>query len=96
MRLIDADRLLGILEREQEQIKDIPTRVDGLIDAIMDVLSAPTVDAVEVVRCKDCKHYGFTDNRIPEEQVWWCYFWDDVRSHEAYCSDGERKDGDNV
>lgn len=55
-----------------------------------------TVDAVEVVRCKDCMHYGFTDNRIPEEQVWWCYFWDDVRSPDAYCSDGEREDGDHA
>lgn len=49
----------------------------------------------ELVRCKDCMHYGFTDNRIPEEQVWWCYFWDDVRSPDAYCSDGERKDGND-
>ena len=54
-----------------------------------------SVDAVPVIRCKDCKHYGFTDNRIPEEQVWWCYFWDDVRSPDAYCSDGERKDGND-
>lgn len=53
------------------------------------------VDAVPVVRCKDCMHYGFTDNRIPEEQIWWCYFWDDVRSPDAYCSDGEREDDDH-
>lgn len=56
---------------------------------------APAVDAVEVVRCKDCMHYGFTNNRIPEEQVWWCYFWDDVRSPDAYCSDGEREDSEH-
>lgn len=65
MRLIDADALLRILEREQDHIKDIPTRVDGLMDAIMDVLSAPTVDAVPsaqpdwnemIVVCDCCGH----------------------------------------
>ena len=51
----------------------------------------PTVNAVEVVRCKDCKHYGFTENRIPQEQVWWCYKWSNVTRETDFCSYGERK-----
>ena len=46
MRLIDADRLLEILEREEAYHSDLPQRADGVRDAIMDVISAPTVDAV--------------------------------------------------
>lgn len=34
----------------------------------------PTADVVPVVRCKDCRHYAFTDNRVPQERVWWCYY----------------------
>jgi len=89
MKLIDADALIKNLV----SIKDLRTLSTKTIGEAIE--KTPTVDAVEVVRCKDCMHYGFTDNRIPEEQAWWCYFWDDVRSHDAYCSDGERKDDDH-
>ena len=51
------------------------------------VMSAPTVDAVEVVRCKDCKHRG--GNLCPMETVE-LYPWFGTRN-DAYCSYGERK-----
>jgi hypothetical protein len=38
----------------------------------------PTVDAVPVVRCKDCKWYKG------------CYM---LENKDGYCSEGERKDG---
>lgn len=75
MRLIDADRLLEILKREEAYHSDLPQRADGVRDAIMDVISAPSVDAVEVVRCEDCR-WGkkvcgniecFVDSNIPPE-----------------------------
>ena len=46
-RLIDANKL-----EERVKIIDKP--------AWMVVRDAPTVDAVEVVRCKDCKHLEIT------------------------------------
>lgn len=51
MRLIDADALFRNMERwynnaERDEI------------AVELVANAPTVDAVEVVRCNDCKHYS--------------------------------------
>ena len=71
MRLIDADELKGQLERifkEAYEWKNKTAlagdhsryeRADGAvaayIEAIMTVNKAPTVDAVPVVRCKDCK-----------------------------------------
>ena len=45
------------------------------------VCAAPTVDAVEVVRCKDCKH-RYKDS--------WCEYVDD--DDNFYCARGERKD----
>ena len=47
-----------------------------------DIEAAPTVDAVEVVRCKDCKH-RYSDS--------WCEYVDD--DDNFYCARGERKDG---
>ena len=56
----------------------------------------PTVDAVEVVHCKDCKHcyksYGSsTGYRC---KVWGIYDTDCEVTPEHYCSYGERKDND--
>ena len=58
----------GIVDALQENIKEIP---------------APTVDAVPVVRCKDCKHY---DGK-------WCLLLDMVNSDmgDWFCAYGERR-----
>ena len=45
MRLIDAD---AFLERM--------SRTDRFFGVVYDINDAPTVDAVPVVRCKDCKY----------------------------------------
>ena len=42
-----------------------------------DIFDAPTVDAVEVVRCKDCKEYKY------------CFL---LPNDDDYCSKGERKE----
>ena len=60
-----------------------------------DIENAPTVDAVEVVRCKDCK--WFADNNNGE---WYgCWLYNTILSNERdkpgrddFCSYGERKD----
>lgn len=70
MRLIDADCVELV---ETIGHKAFKTRSD-----IQDWLnSAPTVDAVQVVRCKDCKFYDDCEN----------FLFDD-----DYCSSGERKE----
>ena len=43
----------------------------------------PTVDAVEVVRCRECKHLGFCGDATNLE----------VMGFYGYCSRGERKGG---
>ena len=79
MRLIDADALLAEYDRQHE---GAPGKARKLIE------DAPTVDAVEVVRCKDCKYLMFSD----------CYgecgkgHMGVVRPYD-FCSYGERKEG---
>ena len=53
------------------------------------VLDAPAVDAVEVARCKDCKH-SFEDDF---DGYWWCCR--DIEREvveQHYCSYGERRE----
>ena len=50
---------------------------------------------VAVVRCKDCKHYEFADNRAFGMPVKYCdwFGFEDVDDND-FCSRGERKGGD--
>lgn len=52
---------------------------------------APAVDAVEVVRCRDCEHWFEKEN--DQDMFGFCYLylvW--MRSYD-FCSCGERKEG---
>lgn len=51
VRLIDADALLDSVKIQMlDEDYDITC-------VISDIENAPTIDAVEVVRCKECKYY---------------------------------------
>ena len=81
MRLIDADALLKELEPYGLTKGCTIGRHSGMTEMLMDIVEKqPTVDAVEVVRCKDCKYYG--------SGVCW------NESFTGYCSYGKRRDGD--
>ena len=77
-------------------LKENKTYADGYHDGQMYERNTPTVDAVEVVRCRDCKHWiagGITekDDMIPpkcelQKSTWDCYH----ANH--YCGFGERKE----
>lgn len=66
MRLIDADLAVAKCNEDIEAVKDIPQRVDGILDAIMNIHECPTieerkngkwiVDDVETEHCSVCKH----------------------------------------
>lgn len=82
MRLIDAD-LLGVTDFElvlcsgdyKELCKTLIAKVE----------SAPTIDAVPVVRCADCKKWGtmYCTVTMGEGKT----------TQRFYCADGKRKDG---
>lgn len=46
----------------------------------------------EIIRCRDCKHYYFADNRIPQEQRYVCDIGGEVWQPDDYCSYGERRE----
>lgn len=53
----------------------------------------PTIDAVEVVRCKDCKHKYVSGNGTTQFYV--CDFMDAQYEDNGFCHHGERKGGDS-
>lgn len=77
MRLIDADLL-----EEQFGISDAD------ILAKEEIRYAPTVDAVVVVRCKNCRSYN-------KPKTGWCEVHLDREHPDDFCSYGERKDGES-
>ena len=100
MRLIDADRL-------SEAIYDnVPAPYENASwakeNCLAEIDAAPTVDAVPVVRCRECKHHR--DKNEQEQQYLvedilictspdatddcWNAVWSD-----HFCSYGERKEG---
>ena len=92
-RLIDANEYCMELYNEMNypgRSEEFMTAIDV---AIADLADAPTVDAVEVVRCRECKHRG-TDDCIfhikgepADEELL-------LKLDNDFCSYGERKEGD--
>lgn len=102
MRLIDADALTATLEELMNRYAE-----QGRWEVVEDynfvatvLMAAPAVDAVEVVRCCDCK-YGIWDD---EEAMWKCVYsaefdegisewlgFCEYNDGNHFCSYGERK-----
>ena len=83
-RLIDADRALKIV---YEQVAERPDEYYLFDYAALVLQEAPTVDAVEVVRCRDCE--------VPHNKYTGCPNLNGlVTSPDFYCPFGERKGGD--
>lgn len=83
MRLIDADEIRNKLKRKE--INPATIFINEVLIGLLD--DAPTVDAVRVVRCEDCrffdKHYvGFGYNV--------CHKLNQMMHENDYCSCGER------
>ena len=87
MRTIDADYVLSkIGEYAMHPNEEL---VNNLAIAFDIVVEAPTIDAVSVVRCKDCRH-RYDDGWL--EPRWTCDFLKDMRlKDDDFCSYGERK-----
>jgi len=110
MRLIDADALKESLTETLhrcdewiENAKDEETRTiaesnyTAFLESILRVKDAPTIDAVPVVRCKDCKHFAddYVDTGfgpIPAFSCDVCELYGVGLSLNHYCSCGERED----
>ena len=93
MRLIDADALQNILLPITTALEHEYGSLGGAVSGCMKHIdNAPTVDAVPVVRCRECKHRG-TDDCIfhikgepADEELL-------LKLDNDFCSYGERKEG---
>lgn len=92
MRLIDADKLkTEISECYEYEFPTASGSFDKFATQIVPSIinNAPTVDAVEVVRCKDCK-YSTPD--IMSEDYRACWERNTVMPNDGFCSYGKRKE----
>ena len=102
MRLIDADALVSAIDAinstDYGSIFDYNAHreVDNALrDVLRIVCDAPTIDAVPVVMCKDCKHRKDPfvcpmcgECVAPEGEDWGVYDWGE---DDGFCHKGERR-----
>lgn len=75
MRLIDANKLLERMKKGMES----GSNLNGTFDLYIE--HAPTIDAVEVVRCKDCETI---------DENGWCEFINGY-VHDGFCAWGKQR-----
>ena len=105
MRLIDTDRLNKPIYAEEDNITgsgmsydELCGYNDGIDIAWNKINQAPTIDAVPVVRCRECKHLNVVNRKelyahCQKTNTVFMPFELDTREH--FCSLGERKEGAN-
>lgn len=87
MRLVDADELYKKIFHEERLLEKC------YVDHLGIITEQPTVDAVPVVRCWQCKHakYWYGDKYL-------CSLWNEKNRvsvfSDGFCSYGERRGGD--
>ena len=80
-RYIDADKIIYSWQIDPDGQEHDGVTLQSIINKM------PSIDAVQVVRCKDCL---FNDGEGPnEDDKYWCAL---HQSFMQYCSDAERKE----
>lgn len=87
VRLIDAKAL----PMHKVKIVHAFGIVEGSVVYSGDIAKTPTIDAVEVVRCRDCKHAIVNENHIDKPLI--CCFTKMVGTTDPdwFCADGKRR-----
>lgn len=83
MRVIDADKLVDMLYDNEFATLCPLDEVSGVVD------SCPTIDAVVVTHCKDCKYYDRGECYHPRHER---HLQSICQEDDDFCSYGERKD----
>ena len=90
MRLIDAENLAKFIDYGHLNNPNEKLYSENDIREMIDMM--PTVDAVPVIRCKDCKHWKYedsgTDGTVQGECDLICIFSDGM----FFCAGAERKE----
>ena len=99
MRLIDADVLQNILLTIATALEHEYGSLGGAVSGCMKHIdNAPTIDAIPVVRCRDCQHWKPTGSKAGNsfsdmEYIGSCEFTNYCRRESDFCSYGKRKEG---
>ena len=98
MRLIDANRLSEAIHENVSAIYE--DAVCAKEDCLTEVYAAPTVDAVPVVRCRECKHRSTEDCPMYFHSSYWHKGYEEYVDYDTdhteddyFCQEGERKEG---
>lgn len=92
-RLIDADALMDVIRQHEYRLATKQGSIDygmftlGIQQAVDE---QPTVDAVEVVRCRECKHCDPENHHCDHHMGTAAPL---RRKPDDFCSYGERKEG---
>jgi len=89
MRLINADELIKTLQEREDAPPgwEGATFKDAFSITIMDIIAQPSIDAVPVIRCKDCIYFE-TDE---ESDYGLCQNSGSGFRKNDFCSDAERR-----
>ena len=92
-RLIDAYDLAEIIENMKITVAGKPARWgDAKVSVLREIAQAPDIDAVEVVRCKECEYSGKTS----DDEEYYCQNKHGLNGYicdVSFCSNGKRKEG---
>ena len=101
-RLIYANELMDVIRQHEYRLATKQGSIDygmftlGIQQAVDE---QPTIDAVPVVRCRECKHWKPSGSKAGNsfsdtEYIGGCEFTKYFRRESDFCSYGERKEGD--
>lgn len=89
MRLIDADKLRSDIIEKMSFLKSAEENLEIMGGCIDD---ATTVDAVEVVRCEDCRYWVYKQK---DEIAPMCVIFEHFPRKDFYCEFGEKRAGND-
>ncbi len=111
MRPVDADVLIPLIQEDkiEGKILDIVKALgDGLQAETLNqacdrhikmINGLPTIDAISVVRCKNCRHLEVVNKEpvyaVCEKNNHTFYLWQED-THKFFCAYGERKDDEHT
>ena len=82
MRLIDADSLMEELSKWLKEVDPahpsenyalLPMEEDIIVSTLMTIEEQPTIEAVPVIRCKDCRYMRIERTEGSLSPTYWCY-----------------------
>ena len=106
LKLIDYDEVRKLFDEEFKRVRQLidagETHLDNLAEGFHQadgvIWKLPTVDAVEVVRCENCRdcEMCYPEKQLDREatQAWICKRYKRFTKPDDFCSYGERREGE--